>query len=127
MSEQERINELKIAHVERDIEGARYAMSLDADLTSLFKNRAFKRLILERYLEQEPQRLTMLVGDPAHASDAAQAELQNQIKGLSYFNRFLTSIQQQASLAAQNLSEDELTLMELRAAALDDAENEGAE
>lgn len=86
--------------VERDIEECRKLIATADALEGLRKNRSFKLLIEEGYLNKEAVRNTLNL-DYAHLREQSIRAL----AGISSFNSYLLTIEQVAEVARENLRE----------------------
>ena len=99
--------------VEISIDTAKQAVKMMKALERLQKNRDFKFLIDECYLEKEAIRLVYLKSD-FNMSDPAQQEfIDRGIEAIGQFRNFLSMVYRQGDSAAQALEDHEKTREEL--------------
>ena len=101
--------------IEISIEQAKYKISLFKALEKLSKNKDFKLLINEGYLEKEAIRLVHLKSDFQMSGDDQQAYINRAIDSIGQLRSYLSSVYQQGANAMQALEDHELTREELLA------------
>lgn len=108
-------DETDIRQVEVSIEHAKKAVDMRDALVRLSKNRDFKKVILEGYLEKEAARLALISAHshPTHVENRDEIILQ--IQGISCFNQFLQTIEMIGNVMANEIAQNEELLDELRA------------
>ena len=112
---QHEVNELEL-----NIKEAKELVELGAALARLEKNRDFKKVIQEQYLNKEAVRLVHAKGDANMQDAKLQANILRDIDGIGSFTQFLNFLQYQAEMARDAISECEDTLDHLRAEGADE-------
>lgn len=102
-----------IHEIEANIEQLKEFVALGDSLNRLMKNRDFKKLICETYLEKEAVRLVHLRAAPAMQDDCNQTQITKDIDAIGCFAGFLHAIGYQANAARDAIEEDLRTIEEL--------------
>lgn len=89
------------------------AIALGKCAERLSRNKDFKKLILEEFFEQEPQRLVLLMSDPNFQTADAQQSLIQEMKAIGSLRQFLSSRVQFGLQMQDALDEYDATLEEL--------------
>jgi hypothetical protein len=111
MSEtQEQINE-----VEMSIADAKKAVQRRDAMYRLEKNKDFKALILEGFMEKHAVRQVMLKASPQMQSPELQAMVDMQITAIGQFKQFMYGVVVMGNNAEKAMEADEATLEELHA------------
>jgi hypothetical protein len=95
--------------VEISIEKAKASVKMLKALERLQKNRDFKYLIDECYLEKEALRLVYLKSDFSMSDPAQQDFIDRGIEAIGQFRNFLSMVYRQGDMAAQALADHEKT------------------
>lgn len=104
----------EIKQVELSIEEAKKAVN-EAELAyKLSTNAAFKKLVLEGYFVEEAARLAHLLTDPEMVNQGAVPQIENAIKGIGGFKRYLSTKMQLGAIAENAIRDNQETLEELR-------------
>ncbi len=99
--------------IEISIEAAKGAVDAKNAIARLFSNKDFKLIFEEGYFKEEPARLVSLLTDSEFAGEEKQAELKNDMLGISASRQYLITrhrlgVQMEQQIAA---SESELEAM----------------
>ncbi|NQY57845.1 MAG: hypothetical protein HRT86_15435 [Ilumatobacteraceae bacterium] len=106
-------NEIK--SIEVHMKDAIEKVQLGDDLAALMKNRAFKRLITERYFKDEPARLVMLKACPNAQSDDVQKEIEKDITAIGGLFQFFCAIEGEANAMRHAIESDKQMIEALEA------------
>lgn len=104
----------QIEQLEHVLQTAKQAEELGNALERLMKNRDFKSLILDGYLEREAVRLVHLKADPNMQTPERQAGILMQIDSIGALTSYLNGIRQQSAQGTKIRIEAEETLEEIR-------------
>lgn len=104
-----------VQELELSIKDAKKMVDLGNALERLLKNRDFKKVVQEEYLEQEAIRLVHLKGDGNMQSEQAQRAIDRDISAISAFRQFLDMVFAKADHAREAIAECEEALDEIRA------------
>jgi hypothetical protein len=102
----------QVAQIELSLEHAKELVAFRDAIKKLTSNREFKKIFIEGYFKDEAIRLVGLSADPA--VEKHHAEIQEQIKAISYAQQFLRNAQTKGDIAAASIEEHELALEEAR-------------
>jgi len=103
------MNENTIARLDQEIEDGRKLVESGLALERLYRNKDFKKIILDGYLKEDAIRLVHLKGAPMADSEDAQKRIIRDIDAISSFNMYLINTQQMAATAAKNVDFAEQT------------------
>ncbi len=73
-------------------------------LLKLQKNREFKKVINEFYLNEEAVRLTHLLADPAWSTEDSQREIVEDLKAIAGLKKFFLKLRQAAAQSTHTLT-----------------------
>lgn len=104
-----------IATIELTLSEAKKTAAIGTALERLLKNRDFKSLVLEGYLEQEAIRLVHAKAHPNLQGDGAQKDILVQIDAIGAFKDYLKVLEHKARMAVKAIEDSEESLEELRA------------
>jgi len=110
MSYQQQITEL-----DANIKELQGMVDLGKSLDALRKNRHFKKVVEQGYLEEEAVRLVHLKGNVNVQDERQQASIHKQIDSIGCFASFLDLVAQKAEAAAEAIDECEEARAELEA------------
>lgn len=105
----------EVQELELSIKEAKKMVELGNSLERLTKNRDFKKVINEAYLEKEAVRLVHLKGDANMQGEREQKNIDRDISAISSFRQFLDFIFIQADHARDAIADCEEALDEARA------------
>lgn len=105
----------EIERIEDDIKRARQLVEIGEYIEHLKNNRAFRKVILEGYFQDEAIRLVHLKGDSNMQSPESQASILRQMDAIAALSEFLTTQLQKASMAVKSIEYNEQTRDELLA------------
>ena len=105
----------QIQSVEMSIEDAKKAVRRRDAILRLEKNKDFKYLILEGFMEKHAVKQVMLKASPAMQSPEAQNMVDLQINAIGQFKQFMYNVVLMGNNAERALENDEQTLEELHA------------
>lgn len=106
-----------ILEIELGLEHANEMVEMGKSIDRLYKNKDFKRVILNGYFEKEAIRLVQLKADPNMQSPEKQQSIIKGIDAIGSLQYFLFLQAQFAARAKQDIEEAEHALDELRAEA----------
>ena len=106
-------NDQQVEQVEISIKEAKKKISDRDMLRGLLKNRAFKRIILEKYLEEEAIRLVHMKSEPM--DEINKENVNNMMFGIGSLDRYFRHIMAEGSQMEAALIENEEVLEELAA------------
>ncbi|WP_289100986.1 hypothetical protein [uncultured Marinobacter sp.] len=109
-----------VVELEMNIKEAKELVELGKSLERLEKNRDFKKVIQEHYLNKEAVRLVHAKGDAAMQDPKHQANILRDIDGIGSFTQFLNFLRYQAEMAKDAIRECEDVLDDLRAEGADE-------
>lgn len=104
-----------IEEIEVTIDEAKKIAKRAERVRRLEKNADFRALVLEGYFTEEAARLAHLVTDPQVIQGGHLEFVQNDLKGIGAFKRYLTATLQLGDIAAQTISDAERELELARA------------
>ena len=111
----------QIKQLEMSIDEAKELIALGESIERLYKNKDFKKVILEGYFKDEAVRLVMsksnpmlLQGSPTMKSDDIQRDLDRMIFSIGFLQQFFFTRLQFAEQAKKALADSESMLEELR-------------
>jgi hypothetical protein len=104
-------NEIK--SIEVHLKDALEKVSLGKDLAALKKNRAFTKLITQRYFKDEPARLVMLKACPGAQTDEIQAEIDKDITAIGGLYQFFCAIEGEARAMEHAIEADKKMIIQL--------------
>jgi hypothetical protein len=96
----------EINSIEIHLKEAQEKVQLGEDLKALMKNRAFKRLITERYFKEEPARLVMLKACPNAQAEEVQDEINKDIIAIGGLFQFFCAIEGEANAMQHAIEAD---------------------
>jgi hypothetical protein len=100
--------------LEAGIDEARKMVERKETLNRLMQNADFKKLIEEDYLREEAIRLSHLMGSPDEQLKRRQEDIENDIRGIASFKRYLSTVIQLGNYAADLIITNTKALDELR-------------
>jgi len=101
-----------VEEIEMTIEQAKMAIKDKEQLKSLLKNKAFKRIIMKLYLEEEAIRLVHMKSVPM--APESKENIDNLMYGIGGLQRFMQRVIDLGNEMEQSLSDNEEYLEELR-------------
>lgn len=105
----------EVQQIEIELNYAKEQVKLRADLDSLFKNRAFSKLIVEGFLRDYPAELVRSLADPVISADAVKfAEVQRDLAGIAVLHAYLARIRLIGDMAARSIEDSEAELESMR-------------
>lgn len=104
----------EVREIELSKKEALETLELFKSLERLEKNKDFKRLIKDEYLNKEAVRLVHLKADHTSRSPERQSAVVREIDAIGSFASFLTTVAWRASMAQSALTECEETLDAMR-------------
>ena len=104
----------EIQQVELSIEQAKEMIAQADSVERLYKNRDFKKVILEGYFEKEPVRLVKAKANPALATEETQNRIDKEIIGIGILEQYFYKTLTLGNQAKNSLVEYESMLEELR-------------
>lgn len=104
-----------IQEVETNMENLKKAIRRAELLKTLEQNAAWKELITEGYLTEEPARIVKLTGDlqMRMAGEVQMQWLQDMLTGIGSFNQYMNFIEQAGNAAQAQLEQNQDTHAEL--------------
>lgn len=102
-----------IQEVQLTIEEAKEIIAMGDAIERLFKNRDFKKVVLEGYFEKEAVRYVKLLGD-ANLTEKGREEILRDMTGVGVFNYYLHMRRMEADHLREEVKQHEDTLDELR-------------
>jgi len=102
-----------IKEIEVTIDQAKEQVERMEALDRLRQNKDWKNIIEEGYFEKEASRLVCALGEPALQEDKQQEQLQNMMKGVTWFRQYLNSIYMFGRQAQQAMPSYEQTREEI--------------
>tara|TARA_B110000967_G_scaffold51926_1_gene53158 strand:+ start:4289 stop:4630 length:342 start_codon:yes stop_codon:yes gene_type:complete len=112
------MSQQQINEIEFSIQQAQAFIKLGKCIERLEVNADFQELIADSYFKDEAIRLVHLKGDHTQQSDEAQKEIDNQMLAISGLSSYFRIVQMRAEMAVRAVTDDEDTLAELHAEAL---------
>lgn len=106
-------NAEQIQEIELNIQEAQEIIEMANLLDKLEQNRAFKKLILEGYMEKEAVRLTMLMAHPNLQEKDKQEAIVQELRGISSLNSYFNTVRYRASMATKAVEANREELTEL--------------
>lgn len=94
----------EVEQLEVEIDQARHVISLNDDLTKLFKYKPFKTVFIDQYFREEAIRLVALKSDPEFQTPERQASIDRQMIGIGSLNAYFNRISGAAQLAADGIA-----------------------
>lgn len=107
-------NESVIEEIELNMKEAEKLIELGDMLVKLESNRAFKKVIMEGYLEKEAVRMTHLKAHPNMQSEEQRALLERGLDGIAQLVNYFNTVQYRAKLAADAIKADSEELDRIR-------------
>lgn len=104
----EQIQELEIT-----MEQATVKVDTANSLDKLYKNREFKKLVVEGYFREEAIRLVHMKSNPRFAKPEDQAMISSMIDGIGHFATYLRTITQHGQMAKDTILESEEMIDEI--------------
>lgn len=102
-----------IEQLELNIKDARKMVEMGKTIERLRSNADFKKVILERYMEEEAIRLVHLKSDPNMQDEESQKHIEKQMDAIGSLTQFFNMMLHQAYLAQKAIEDDEQTREEL--------------
>ena len=87
--------------LEQEMQSVKEHIELNKSLQALLKNKHFKRVIMDNYLQKEAVRLTHMKGDPNWQEADKQEILDKELFAIGSFASYLRNIEQNA-ITAEN-------------------------
>jgi len=97
----------QIEYIDISIEHAKEQIALLESIERLYKNRDFKKVIIEHYMKDEVVRIVHALASPANKHPDVQAGLQRRIAAVGEFSQFLMAIQRLAEEAQKAILDNE--------------------
>ncbi len=101
------MKELLLARLDQEIEDSRKLVKRGEALERLRKNKDFRELIIEDYLQNEAVRLVHYRGSATADTPALQAKTLRDLDAIGSFHQFLMTVQQMAAAGAKTLENAE--------------------
>lgn len=111
--------QLQIAALEQGIETKKHQVALNNALERLMSNKDFKKVVLDGYFTGEAVRLVSLKADYSQRAPDAQAAIIRDIDAIGSLQKYFRLIETTAEQAASSIKDDEQTVEELNAEALE--------
>lgn len=109
--EQAQEAERQLEEIQVSIDEAKLAIKDRDDLLGLMQDKRFKRIIMEKYLQEEPVRLVMLKG--AGLREEERKRVDNMMYGLSALDNYFRQVIQMGNQMEAALRDDEQTREEI--------------
>ena len=97
------MSEATVEQLEVEIDQARSVIAMSDDIDKLFKNKAFRNVILEQYFREEAVRLVALRMDREFQTPERQLTIHRQMDGIGSLGAFLHRITQAAETARASI------------------------
>lgn len=108
------MSEQQIHEIEINIEQAKSFVGMGESLEKLFRNRDFKKIVMDGYFKDEAIRLVHLKGDPSMQKPELQEAILRDIDAISALHSYFQALQQRADHARYAIEEGEKEIEELR-------------